>query len=129
MLIGHPTVISSNPCVPTPCGSFSICQEHNGTASCSCLPNYIGRPPMCRPECMGSGECAPTLACINQRCKDPCIGVCGSYATCIVSNHQANCRCPDGYIGDPFSACTPAPSMNRFLHLNYKIIQFCLWLF
>lgn len=69
---------------------------------------------MCRPECVSSGECSPMYACINQRCKDPCIGVCGSYATCIVHNHQAICRCPEQYTGDPFTACTPIPSKNRF---------------
>lgn len=109
--IGHPiATIPSNPCIPTPCGPNSNCHVVNELSVCSCLPNYIGRAPNCRPECMTNSECARNLACVNERCIDPCIGTCGAYATCIVYNHQAVCRCPDEFTGDPFSACSPIPS-------------------
>lgn len=122
MLIGHPiATIPSNPCVPTPCGPNSNCHTVNEVAVCSCLPNYIGRAPNCRPECMTNSECTRNLACVNERCIDPCIGTCGAYATCSVFNHQAVCRCQDQFTGDPFSACSPIPSKSR----NLECQAFC----
>lgn len=110
--LGHPpteiTPIAG--CVPTPCGAYSQCREVGETAVCSCLPNYLGRAPNCRPECMTNSECPRNLACINERCVDPCVGSCASEAICSCYNHQATCRCPDGYTGDPFVACSPIPS-------------------
>lgn len=98
-----------NPCVPSPCGPNSQCRvsPSNDQAVCSCLPNYIGRAPNCRPECTSNSECRGNMACINQRCQDPCQGSCGSYTTCIVNNHRPICRCLQGYTGDPFSECSP----------------------
>lgn len=101
------------PCNPSPCGPNSQCRVIGTTAVCSCLPNYTGRAPHCRPECTTNSECSGNLACINERCKDPCPGSCGSYTTCIVTNHRPICRCYDQYTGDPFSACSPIPSKNR----------------
>lgn len=45
------------------------------------------------------------MACINQKCKDPCIGACGSSSICRVQNHLANCECPPGYTGNSFEGC------------------------
>lgn len=97
---------STNPCIPTPCGSNSECRVIGTQAACSCLPNYIGRAPNCRPECTVNTECPSNLACIKERCKDPCPGSCGPYTTCIVINHSPNCQCERGYTGDPFASCT-----------------------
>lgn len=94
-----------NPCVPSPCGPNSQCKEINDSPSCSCLPDFIGSPPNCRPECVGNNECASHLACINQKCKDPCPGTCGAYAECRVLSHTPNCACTSGYTGDPFTGC------------------------
>lgn len=73
---------------------------------CSCLPAFIGSPPSCRPECVISAECPSQLACINQKCRDPCIGSCGLNANCHVLNHVPICTCNSGQTGDPFSICT-----------------------
>ncbi len=59
-------------------------QVVNGHEACSCLPGYTGRPPLCRPECVINAECPTHLACIQQKCKDPCIGACGIRAYCQV---------------------------------------------
>jgi len=98
-----------NPCVPSPCGPNSQCREVNGQAVCSCLPTFIGSPPGCRPECTVSSECAQHLACVNQKCVDPCPGTCGQKAQCRVLNHSPVCSCPPGYTGDPFRRCDPIP--------------------
>lgn len=96
---------TGNPCVPAPCGPNSKCVDIRGSPACSCLPDYLGRPPNCRPECMTSPDCPANLACVNQRCANPCIGACGIHSQCTVIKHNPNCQCEPGYTGDPFSGC------------------------
>lgn len=98
-----------DPCVPSPCGPYSQCRVVNGGASCSCLPNYVGAAPNCRPECTINAECPSNLACINEKCRDPCPGACGFAAQCSVINHTPSCSCPAGYTGDPFTSCRVLP--------------------
>lgn len=98
-----------NPCTPSPCGPNSQCREVNSQAVCSCLPNYVGSPPGCRPECSVSSECPLNKACINLRCADPCPGTCGLSAKCEVINHSPICSCNPGYTGDPFTRCYILP--------------------
>ena len=95
----------TNPCQPSPCGPNSQCQVRGESPACSCLPSYIGAPPNCRPECVISPECSSNKACVNQKCRDPCAGACGSNAQCRVVNHTPMCTCDVGYTGDPFSYC------------------------
>jgi hypothetical protein len=95
----------TQPCQPSPCGPYSQCREINGHAVCSCQANYIGSPPMCKPECMISADCALDKACINTKCQDPCPGTCGLNARCQVVNHNPICSCPAGFTGDPFVRC------------------------
>lgn len=106
-LIGKPILRDpENPCIPSPCGPFSQCRISNNHPVCSCVQNYIGRPPNCKPECMLNSECPSNLACVNERCKDPCPGSCGFNAFCNVVNHSPVCHCMTGYTGDPFSGCS-----------------------
>ncbi|KAG8227100.1 hypothetical protein J437_LFUL007437 [Ladona fulva] len=98
-----------DPCIPSPCGPYATCRDNGGYPSCSCLQNYIGSPPNCRPECVISSECSPSLACIREKCRDPCPGSCGQGALCNVINHTPVCTCPSGYTGDPFTHCYPEP--------------------
>lgn len=103
LLAKPPTPI--NVCNPSPCGPNSQCKEINGQAICSCLANYIGSPPGCRPECTVSSECHFNEACINQKCSDPCPSICGINANCRVNNHSPICSCKESYTGDPFTNC------------------------
>lgn len=96
-------------CTPSPCGPNSVCREIGSVPVCSCIQNYVGRPPNCRPECTSNAECPSSQACINEHCRDPCPGSCGSFATCQVANHRPMCRCISEYHGDPFIGCTPNP--------------------
>lgn len=107
-----------NPCQPSPCGPNSQCREINDQAVCSCLSNYLGSPPGCRPECVVSSECQQTKACINQKCIDPCPGTCGTNSICRVNNHSPICSCKNGYIGDPFTRCNPIPRKWWKTHLS-----------
>merc|ERR1712106_1023847 len=96
-----------DPCNPSPCGINAECREQNNAAACVCLPGLQGDPyTECKPECTINQECASNLACIANKCKDPCPGVCGTHATCSVRNHNPSCTCDPGYFGDPFRICT-----------------------
>lgn len=94
------------PCSPNPCGLNAICQERNNAGSCSCLVGYFGNPyEGCRPECVVNSDCSENLACVNNKCQDPCTGLCGTNARCHVLNHIPNCACITGYTGDPYDNC------------------------
>lgn len=94
------------PCIPSPCGSNAICKEQNGAGSCHCINEYIGNPyEGCRPECTLNSDCSSNLACIRNKCQDPCPGTCGRNAECQVVNHLPLCTCYLGYTGDPFQFC------------------------
>lgn len=93
------------PCQPSPCGLNSECRVRDEQASCSCLPNFIGAPPNCRPECVVNTDCSPEQACIAEKCRDPCDGSCGVDSECRVQNHLAICTCRGGFTGDPFVRC------------------------
>lgn len=107
-LLAQPTALdvpAPNPCIPSPCGPNSICSVYDSRPVCSCITNYIGRPPNCRPECTLDSECPSNLACVCDKCKDPCYGTCGPNAQCHVVSHRPRCYCIEGFTGDPFSAC------------------------
>lgn len=107
----------TNPCVPSPCGPFATCRDsgYAGVPICTCLENYVGSAPNCRPECTVDSECSNDRACLRQKCRDPCPGSCGIGAQCLVVNHMAVCLCSEGYTGDPFANCFPEPPRKRLI--------------
>lgn len=113
-----------DPCHPSPCGANAICKERNGAGSCQCLPEFTGDPYTgCRPECVLNSECPHEKACINNKCVNPCIGICGSYADCRVINHAPSCTCVIGYIGNPLVACHPEPKPARKQCSSYSVFS------
>lgn len=98
----------------------------NNSPSCSCLPEFLGAPPNCRPECISNSECLSHLACINQKCKDPCERSCGSNANCFVVSHTPMCTCLDDYTGDPFTQCVQKqseyPQIDKNIE-NYIVLR------
>ncbi len=102
-----------NPCAPSPCGPNSICQIKQNRAVCSCVENYIGKPPYCRPECILHSECPQDKACIKEKCLDPCLNACGPNAKCNVVGHSAFCSCLPGYQGDSFVGCSEMPKISH----------------
>lgn len=99
-----------NPCQPSPCGPHSECvATPQGGARCTCLRDYVGTPPHCRPECVSSSDCAADKACVNRKCVDPCPGSCGQRALCRAVVHSALCYCPPGLVGDARDACVEPP--------------------
>lgn len=95
------------PCAGNPCGPNAVCRVVGTERSCSCLPGYTGQPPQCRPECVRHEECSPRQACLQNKCVDPCPGICGINAECFVVSHNPICSCVTGFTGDPFIRCTP----------------------
>lgn len=98
-------VQQTNPCVPSPCGANAECRVVGDTPSCSCLAGFLGLPPNCRPECVSNSECPSHLACMTQKCRDPCVGSCATNAECRVVSHTPMCVCPNDFTGDPFTQC------------------------
>lgn len=100
-----------NSCQRIRCGANADCIENNGLFSCACQPNYFGNPYLsCQPECVINSDCTHNLACINNKCVEPCIGACGVNAHCQTVNHVPVCFCPQGFSGDPFITCYPIKS-------------------
>lgn len=112
-----------DPCNPSPCGDNAICHKRQGVGSCSCMHNYFGNPYVnCKPECIQNSDCANNKACMNTKCFDPCLNVCGINAQCRVINHLPICSCSSGYSGDPLRSCQPITSskINNINSLNYN---------
>jgi hypothetical protein len=106
-----------NPCVPSPCGPNAVCVVSGESPSCSCLPDFMGSPPRCRPECVSNSECANHMACVDRKCTDPCPGLCGVNAECRVVSHTPTCMCVTGFSGDPFIQCSTLQCKAYFLML------------
>lgn len=94
-----------NPCTYTKCGENTNCSPEYHKGRCYCKDEYFGNPLVkCLPRgCRSNDECDYNLACVNSQCRDPCD--CGQGAECRVNNHIAHCQCPDGYEGNPRTAC------------------------
>lgn len=116
VIVQQPT----NPCIPSPCGPNSECRNIGESPACSCKLGYIGSPPNCRPECVINSDCQSHLACVLEKCREPCAGSCGVDANCKVINHTPICNCPEGFTGDPFTRCAPKPPRKLTLDQGSK---------
>jgi hypothetical protein len=101
-------------CDQVQCGANAVCKKSNGMTICVCRQQYYGNPYLsCRPECVINTDCGQTLACINNKCVNPCLGVCGVNAQCQVVNHFPVCFCQQDYSGDPFVSCYQAARPSK----------------
>lgn len=83
---------------------------------------------MCRPACLMNDDCPKSKACVNNKCVDPCPGVCGIHAECQVVNHAPMCSCINGYIGNPFEICRPKRKNHQINSLSRcLLIFFIIW--
>ena len=103
-----------DPCLlDNPCAVNAICEAQNHAARCRCPPGLIGDPyRLCeKVECFVNRDCDSSMACIQNKCLDPCLldNVCAPTAICKVINHDGSCFCPPGFVGDPFVLCTLKP--------------------
>ena len=96
-----------------------------------------------KPECTSDPECPYHLACIQEKCQDPCYShSCGRNAECKAKNHRAICICFPGYVGDPYSFCEERKKSSNHFHkftkwgamANKSFLQlsiyyiFCSWM-
>ena len=71
-----------------------------------------------RPECTTDPECPDHLACIREKCQNPCFtSTCGVNAECQVTRHRAVCICRPGYEGDPYRICEERKSFS-FVYIS-----------
>ena len=118
-----------DPCYPSPCGPNAECNHKNDDddnshpiAICSCPLRFPKGDPYvgCRPECVNNADCPQKQACgSQQKCIDPCPGLCGHSAVCRVSNHNPLCTCNAGFTGSPYQGC-------RIIPRKYAIRTECL---
>ena len=125
-------IVEEDPCNPDPCGPYANPPRRNGDrCDCSCQQGMIGSPPNCHPECIFNNDCPTDKACQNQRCVDPCPGLCGVNAACRVRNHIPICVCNPGYQGDPFSHCRRVTSKDsqpiHWYNLNFQPLKSLRW--
>lgn len=113
--------VPRDPCQPSPCGANAVCKVVGDSPSCQCLPEFFGSPPNCRPECIINSDCQSTQACINNKCKDPCPGSCGTNAECRVLSHTVSCSCPLGFTGNAFVQCILQQSKCILFLLSFSV--------
>ncbi len=111
-----------DPCRYEKCGTRATCSTRNHLAMCKCDPGTKGNPYReCIPyECLVHDDCPTTLACVGEKCVDPCN--CAANADCEARNHQGQCRCILDYIGDPNlpgPGCEPSRTqISLVIHLS-----------
>ena len=81
-----------------------------------------------KPECTTDPECPDHLACITEKCQNPCFtSTCGVNAECRVIKHRATCICNRGYVGDPYRICEERKkyfSIRALTSITYKLLVF-----
>ena len=97
-LIGYMTISKKqNRFMTWQCRIFICCMRDSNACVIVTAP---------RPECTSDPECPQHLACIQEKCQNPCFTEsCGIKAECKVKNHRAFCVCMVGYEGDPYTIC------------------------
>lgn len=122
ILAEYPTYPNTTlPCTPNPCDPSTVCQVYGGQVA-MCDPCYGPNGhynSACHPECLYNSDCPFNLACLSQKCLDPCPGSCGINARCTVVHHEPVCSCPESLTGNPFEHCSPMTRKYSF------IIKFC----
>jgi hypothetical protein len=64
---------------------------------------------------MKDPECPNNLACIQERCQDPCpLFSCGVNAECRAKDHRATCTCLAGFEGDPYTICVERKQITKW---------------
>ena len=84
-----------------------------------------------KPECTTDPECPDHLACIREKCQNPCFTTtCGVNAECRVTRHRAICYCKQGYEGDPYRICEERKQQYHLVsHVESDFIRILLTLY
>ncbi|CAG0881855.1 unnamed protein product [Darwinula stevensoni] len=95
------------------CGRNAECVPKNHAPSCQCRAGFFGNPQDdkigCeRKQCDKNDDCRQSSdVCHEFKCKAACRvqNPCGEGAQCVSENHDAACRCPEGFTGDARVRC------------------------
>ncbi|XP_076631770.1 uncharacterized protein LOC143346941 [Colletes latitarsis] len=106
-IITSGNVVAHSGCDTYTCGVNARCTLSEARPVCSCMNLHMGDPlSRCvRVECLINEDCSSSQVCTNNRCINPCNGLCGVNAICETKNHIPTCYCPPGQTGDPFTSC------------------------
>lgn len=104
-----------------PCGKSAICRGINHQPQCLCPPGLRGNPnTQCIAiGCLSNDNCPGNLACINEKCEDPCgVNPCVDPASCVVEKHLPTCDCPPGFNGTLAKGCQKSKLLiyNLFIY-------------
>ena len=106
-----------DPCVyDNNCGQRAECKAQNHLAVCRCPIGLAGNPYIeCNPEvtheCEYDPDCPSYLACINNKCVEPCgvLEPCKRPSKCeVIPTNPVRtmiCVCPDGYVSSGSGEC------------------------
>lgn len=94
------------------CGLNAICQTQNHEAICECPLGTQGNPfvSCVSGHCQYNEDCADHEACdrLNRACRPVCDEeTCALDAVCLPRNHQPQCECKAGLVGNPHQQCLP----------------------
>ncbi|KAK0077732.1 hypothetical protein PV325_003506, partial [Microctonus aethiopoides] len=100
----------TNACSVYPtCRENAECKTLEHKAQCLCSRGYTGDPyKKCDKKCVKNDDCEEFEWCdpFMKKCASACeVFACGNEAECYAENHKGNCRCLDGYSGDPDIRC------------------------
>lgn len=120
-----------DPCIVNDlCGINAECSVLGNRAQCNCLSGYRGNPyERCIiVECRSNSDCPSDRQCSNAQCVNPCVygHSCSAKAECRVQNHIALCRCPIGYIGNPYIDCRKELQLECTKDDDCPQLQACL---
>lgn len=112
-----------NPCANSPCASNAVCHVRNHNVACRCPEStpignplvYCERQPVAaiEPECRTDADCPSRLACINEKCAEPCheLRPCSQTAKCSVQDsvpvRTMICTCAEGWVPNNEGECKP----------------------
>ena len=104
------TCIDVDECLTHPCHSTALCENTEGSFTCTCPHGLIGdafKTGCKQPgDCFTDTDCPSSASCIDNTCRSPCdVATCGLNAECHARNHIAQCRCPGQSTGDPKVHC------------------------
>ena len=76
--------------------------------------------------CSSDDECPDYNSCRNKQCIDPCIldDPCAINAFCKVVGHEPECKCPEGFFGDPRVECKPRKRQEKICSFESFVHRF-----
>lgn len=115
---------SEDPCAPK---AECIIKDHQ--AHCRCPPGTFGDPrqecfPAPKPECLTDRDCSSHLACIDEKCVNPCqvLKPCHENTECQVIGtlpvRTMICICPDGMVTEQDGECKLVPAIKPICETN-----------